>query len=198
MELKFTGERVVPECMGVDIKTYNEHLARYIFALPYCVNKKVLDAACGTGYGSYILSSVATDVQGVDVDRKTIEYANLNFKSFFSYINFNICDFERDFFSSFSDSKKYDVIISFETIEHLENPEFFLSNIQKSLSPGGKFIFSIPRMSFVKFHKNVYNLKDAQELIYKFFPNCKWYSQNNFKISYLNEFSQFFLGVATK
>jgi 2-polyprenyl-3-methyl-5-hydroxy-6-metoxy-1,4-benzoquinol methylase len=56
-----------------------EHLYRYYFALHFVKDKKVLDLACGEGYGSYILSKSAEYVTGLDIDEKTIKHASCKY-----------------------------------------------------------------------------------------------------------------------
>ena len=71
-ELEFTGERFTPECVR---EIWYEHVHRYAFAQGLAKDKRVLDAACGEGYGSHLLSQVAKSVLGVDIDDKTIAHA---------------------------------------------------------------------------------------------------------------------------
>ena len=69
--MEFTGERFVP---GIeDEKLSIEHMQRYMSILPLVKNKKVLDIACGEGYGSSILGKEAADVTGMDIDEETFE-----------------------------------------------------------------------------------------------------------------------------
>src|SRR5689334_11741302 len=74
---EFTGERVVPGQVDVDL--WNEHFARYAFAVRFAKDKRVLDAGCGTGYGSAELARVAAEVTGIDVADDAIAYANEHF-----------------------------------------------------------------------------------------------------------------------
>ena len=72
--MKYTGERVIPELMKDKVKIYQHHLSRYIFALPYARDRKVLDASCGSGYGTDLLYDVANDILGIDVSKEAIDY----------------------------------------------------------------------------------------------------------------------------
>lgn len=136
--MKNTGERVIP---GVSSKRLQEeHLDRYEFVKKYCNGKVVLDVACGTGYGSYELSKLAKKVYGVDSSKEAIDFANANYKSEnLTFIQSNCIrmDFEE---------KKFDVVISFETIEHLveEDRCKFYKLIKKYLKDDGVIIFSTP------------------------------------------------------
>ena len=177
--LEWTGERVVPNKMSENDMTLKQHLARYRFALDYCKGKVVLDAACGTGYGSALLKEVARNVEGADIDSKTIEYA----KEHYPGIIFHTCDLEVDFVEIRPDWY-YNVVVSFETIEHLKNPHHFLRHVAKHLE---SFIFSIPLNNPSKFHKQVYSLEQAQNLIYKYFTTVEWIEQTETEISPFNK-----------
>ena len=72
--VEFTGERVIPGQVNDDL--WSEHVARYAFARRYAQGKRVLDAGCGTGYGSAELAQSAAEVTGVDIAADAIEYAN--------------------------------------------------------------------------------------------------------------------------
>src|SRR5215216_5058132 len=109
--LKWTGERMVPSLLN---EIAVEHLARYAFCMSLVKGKKILDMACGEGYGSYLLSKIAAEVKGVDIDESTVFHAAANYHtSNLSFIQGDAADLP------FGD-KYFDVIISFETIEHLE------------------------------------------------------------------------------
>jgi SAM-dependent methyltransferase len=104
------------------------HLARYQLAAPYCQGKHILDIACGEGYGAYALKQAgAASVDGVDNSPEAISSAQTLFTD--PGIHFFQHDAERvdELFSG----KTFDVIVSLETIEHLQNPTRFLRSISK-------------------------------------------------------------------
>ena len=70
--LKFTGERFTPECVR---EIGYEHWHRYAFAMPLAKDRRLLDAACGEGYGSNLLASVARGVVGVDISAQAVGHA---------------------------------------------------------------------------------------------------------------------------
>ena len=70
--LPFTGERFTPEARGA---IWYEHWHRYCVALSAVAGKRVLDAACGEGYGSWLLAGAAAEVVGVDIDHSAIAHA---------------------------------------------------------------------------------------------------------------------------
>lgn len=171
--LEYTGERIVHNKMHCDVINFRLHLNRYVFSLKYCVNKNVLDAACGTGYGMSLISNLAKSLEGIDIDKKTINWAkNKNF--FNCSTKFQIKDLEKEKILG-----NFDSVVSFETIEHLSRPGFFLKNIKNVLSNYGVLIFSVPvNEPYNKFHKRNYNWDSIEELIKKYFsPYIEWYSQ---------------------
>ena len=133
--MHFTGERYTP---GVQGEIEHEHLHRYLFALQICTGKDVLDVASGEGYGSALLAQVARTVVGVDLDAQSVQFANqtysrqnLSYKSG-SATQIPIAD------------ASMDVVVSFETIEHLAEHEAFLREIKRVLKPGGLLVMSSP------------------------------------------------------
>ena len=109
--MDFTGERFIPN-RGLDNELEIEHFQRYKAVCNLVKGKIVLDAACGEGYGSHILSQVAKQTFGVDISQETIDHATNQYKSdTLSFINASICKLP------FED-KSIDIVVSFETIEH--------------------------------------------------------------------------------
>src|SRR5687767_14783250 len=88
------------------------HLDRYQFAKPHCAKKVVLDAACGTGYGSEILADSATRLVGIDCDKGAIEYASRHYRR--ENAEFHVAYVEATEFGPGA----FDVVVSFETVEH--------------------------------------------------------------------------------
>ena len=115
------------------------HVERYKFAQKYCMNKGVLDAACGCGYGSNILSKEAKNVLGIDNSREAIHYA----QKFWAAKNIT---FKRaDLNSDLTTLGNFDVVISLETVEHLDAPIIqACQKFQEILRPGGLLILSHP------------------------------------------------------
>lgn len=117
------------------------HIARYSFAKELCAGKRVLDAACGEGYGSRLLANWgASEVVGVDISAEAIASAQQHFSS--ESVRFIQNDAEtlpRHF-----EPNSFDLIVSFETIEHVQDPELFLRNIRDLLKPGGVVAISCP------------------------------------------------------
>jgi 2-polyprenyl-3-methyl-5-hydroxy-6-metoxy-1,4-benzoquinol methylase len=135
------GERVIPKIMGDDSasqRIVEISFRHYETAARYVKGKRVLDIACGSGYGSQMLRLAgASSVLGVDVCADTVQYAREHYQ--ISGIEFICADAEQ-----FQSSERFDVIVSYETIEHLHYPLRFLENIHKLLVPGGDFLLSMP------------------------------------------------------
>jgi SAM-dependent methyltransferase len=118
------------------------HLARYQLASGMCAKKRVLDVACGAGYGAEFMTRRwgAESVDGVDVSPEAIEQAK---KLFGSTRNRFHCSDVAQLGALFGDAK-FDLITSLETIEHLTDPVGFLQTLKKLLAPGGTIILSCP------------------------------------------------------
>lgn len=136
MELEFTGEYYVPG--KVDTRIEDDHIERYKFTVQFGKGQTILDIACGVGYGSFLLSKGgAVRVDGVDISEKVIEYARSNYHAenlFFQ--TGDICEYKSNI--------KYDLIVCYETIEHVKNYDKALFNIHRLLREGGLLIISSP------------------------------------------------------
>lgn len=186
MQLNWTGERLVPAVMSKNRAVVIEHMARYKWAMRFCRDKSVVDVACGSGYGCAILAEITSKrVLGIDISKEAIDYCSEKYKT----AKFIQHDLEKGY------DIKSDIVISFETIEHLNNPEKFLASVKKNCLD--TFIFSIPIDLPGEFHKKVYSIEDTKKLIGKHFDNVKYLSQKNDIIS--NKIlagAKFIIGVA--
>jgi ubiquinone/menaquinone biosynthesis C-methylase UbiE len=131
-------KKAVERCdvVGLSPRDHADHISRYRFAAQFAVGKKVLDIACGIGYGSQImLDAGASSVTGVDISRQAIEAAHKKYP--------NVC-FRAGDITAFSDDHLYDVIVTFETIEHVDDYIGALENLRRLLSSDGMLIISTP------------------------------------------------------
>ena len=137
--MKFTGERFIPgQTIG---RIILEHMQRYHSVANLVKGKVVLDAACGEGYGSAILAESAATVTGIDISAEAVHHASDKYKDItnLSYVEASIAELP------FADHS-FDVIISFETIEHVTEDlqNAFLAEIQRVLRPDGILVMSSP------------------------------------------------------
>jgi SAM-dependent methyltransferase len=154
---------------------YLFHKATYQFADSYIKDKVVLDYGCGTGYGSHIMSPSAKKVIGVDISADAVDYADSHYQNEnLSFLMINdsherTLPFENDFF---------DVVTSFQVIEHIKDPVCYLKEIQRVLKPGGVFLCATPDRStrllpFQKpwnmWHCHEYDKNQFSQLLAKYF-----------------------------
>ena len=133
-----TGERMIPGQSAPDIE--KEHWARYEYAAALVANKRVADIACGTGYGArLLLNAGASSVLGVDLDPGAVTYAREHYTQ--PGISFLVGSAED---LSMLESEQFDLVVSFETIEHLQNVDRYLQEIRRILKPNGTFLVSTP------------------------------------------------------
>ncbi len=134
-ELQPTGERLLPEHYRGRL-VHAEHVARYRLATQLAGAKRVLDAACGEGYGSGMLRAAgAESVTAVDLDSATVAHARKRH---------GIDALVADIRSLPFDDDAFDLVVSFETIEHVEDPGRALDELSRVLAPGGLLMISTP------------------------------------------------------
>jgi SAM-dependent methyltransferase len=130
-------ERIVPDETEPGIVAL--HLKRYEFARPHCVGKHVLDAGCGTGYGSAFLGESARNVLGIDVSGEAIDYARARYGG--GNVEFVVGDLQQ----LERGDAEFDAVVAFEVIEHLPHPDRFVAEARRVLKPDGVLVVSTPR-----------------------------------------------------
>lgn len=153
------------------------HIARYIMARRYLpADGVVLDAACGLGYGAAVLGHDRPGVRVIGLDNSdyAVAYGRACFQSTHANLRFetgDVCDLSR-----FAD-ESVDLVVSFETVEHLREPGCFLAEIKRVLKPGGRFVCSVPNMWVDEdgkdpnpWHFHVFDFARLAELCTGFFP----------------------------
>ncbi len=173
-----TGERMVPEVHRHGL-IYAEHLIRYQAAQDLVKDKVVLDIASGSGYGTQLLAKHAAKVYGVDIDEDTVEYAKKHYGA--ENIIYKVGDGERIPL----EDNSVDVVVTFETIEHIKNYEQFIAEINRVLVPDGLAIVSTPNdLEFAEgnhYHLHEFTYKELVALLQKSFKNIDSYYQATWK-----------------
>ncbi len=183
-ELKFTGERFTPECVR---EIAYEHWHRYAWAAQLVAGKRVLDAACGEGYGSHLLSAHAARVTGVDIDPQSVAHARRRYGS--TRLEFIEADCTR---LPLPDASQ-DVVVSFETLEHLAEQDALLAEFRRVLVPDGLLLLSSPdRRSYSDatgyrnpFHVRELYRDELEALVGRHFPAFRLFGQKLMFVSAL-------------
>ncbi|TXH01453.1 MAG: methyltransferase domain-containing protein [Candidatus Moraniibacteriota bacterium] len=159
-----------------------EHRARYLFVSQFVKGKRVLDLACGEGYGADILKQAGADqVLAGDQEKPAIDKASAKYPGV-TYAVMNAETFQLP-------PESIDVAVSFETIEHLMQPELLLAQLQQCVVPGGDVFISTPNRRVSNpgktlqdkpanpFHIREYTPEEFQELLAKYFTIVAMYEQ---------------------
>lgn len=167
----FTGERMIPE-VNFGATFYYEHINRYQFASQFVRGRKVLDLACGSGYGSHMLFSAgASKVIGIDISKDAVFYAQKKYSK--KNIEFRVSDALK---TGLSDAS-IDVVVCFEFIEHIAAQDNLLREIKRVLRPEGILIMSTPnKVTYTddnKFHKKELRFKEFSGILAKYFKNVE-------------------------
>lgn len=178
--MEFTGERFVLGKADGEIET--EHLHRYNAVLELASGKNVLDIACGEGFGTAILARKAASVWGVDISDEAIAYARQKYEKYnlkYKQGSVESLDFDDDLF---------DMIVSFETIEHVEElvQDKFLKEASRVLKKNGILVISTPDKYLytdLPNHRNPYHIKEFyyseyKDFLEKNFKYVDFYNQN--------------------
>ncbi|MCF6318850.1 MAG: class I SAM-dependent methyltransferase [Proteobacteria bacterium] len=171
LELEFTGERFTPECVR---EIWYEHYHRYAFAKNLVKEKNILDAACGEGYGSNLLSEYAVEVTGLDIDNSSIEHAKKKYK------RNNLTFVEGSCSQLPFEDDSFDVVVSFETLEHLSEQKQMLKEFKRVLNKDGILIISTPdkkHYSDATGFVNEYHVKELYKQEFKSLLDEHWKQQ---------------------
>lgn len=161
--MRVTGERFIPTIMDDEMITY-EHWHRYYVANEFIKDKVVLDIACGTGYGTFFMSKSAKNCIGIDICPETIKYANKNYSK-------NNIEFKQGSIVEIPiEDKSIDVIVSFETIEHIDEQmqKNALKEYKRVLKDDGILFISSPNIDCWDYNpSNPFHLKEfsAKEFV---------------------------------
>lgn len=142
LELEPTGERVIEDAYHRSLGAYVifiMHAASYDFAATYCRGGRVLDLGCGSGYGTFRIAGVAEAVTGVDVAEDAVAFARARYSrpnlSFLPIVPGGRLPFPDD---------SFDVVLSFQVIEHVHDVRGYLEEARRVLRPEGVMIIITP------------------------------------------------------
>jgi SAM-dependent methyltransferase len=174
--LTFTGERFLPEVRGA---IWYEHWHRYAAIAALAAGRRVLDAACGEGYGSYLLAQSAASVVGIDVSPEAVAHAGQRYK------RPNLAFATGSVAALPLPDASVDLVVSFETIEHLHEQSAMLADFRRVLAPGGVLVISSPNRPVYNegggvenhFHVRELDRDELAALLAPRFPQQAWYAQ---------------------
>jgi SAM-dependent methyltransferase len=136
--LELTGERTLPD-VPAENYWFQRHLAVYEWIGARVVGQRVIDMACGEGYGSEVLSRTAAAVVGVDANPEAHEHAALRYRR-------QNLRFERGVVESHGEPASFDAVVFLQTIEHVHDPRAVLDHFDGLLAPGGVAYVSTPNL----------------------------------------------------
>jgi SAM-dependent methyltransferase len=168
-------ERIVPDETSPGPLAIHEK--RYRFAMPYCAGKRVLDGACGVGYGSALLAQEAAEVLGIDLSEDAIAYARSRYAM--PNVEFRVEDLQ----APNLEDRSFDVVCSFETLEHLPDRDGFLRHVARVLRDDGVLVLSTPRADATTespanpHHFVEYSRGDFEVLLGRYFDRIELFGQ---------------------
>jgi 2-polyprenyl-3-methyl-5-hydroxy-6-metoxy-1,4-benzoquinol methylase len=134
--LALTGERTLPD-VPEENYWYRRHLVVYEWIRARVGGLKVVDMACGEGYGAAVLARTAQEVIGVDANPEAHEHARLR------YTGAGL-RFERDMVETFA--QPCDAIVFLQTIEHVTDPDAVLEHFKALVGDAGLVVLSTPNV----------------------------------------------------
>ncbi|MDQ6803890.1 MAG: class I SAM-dependent methyltransferase [Actinomycetota bacterium] len=173
--LELTGERTLPD-VPAENYWFRRHLAVYEWIGARVAGLRVIDMACGEGYGSEVLSRSVSSVIGVDANPEAYEHARRR------YVRQNL-RFERGLVETYGEDPCCDAVVFLQTIEHLHDPPAALAHFAAMLAPGGVAYISTPNLltlapagapkSDNPWHLREYRAAEFEELCRRAFPSVE-------------------------
>ncbi|HTX30545.1 MAG TPA: methyltransferase domain-containing protein [Solirubrobacteraceae bacterium] len=136
--LELTGERTLPD-VPAENYWFQRHLAVYEWIGARVIGQRVIDMACGEGYGSEVLSRSASSVLGLDANPEAYEHARRRYRR-------QNLSFDRGMVESYGEPAAYDAVVFLQTIEHVQDPAGVLRHFRSILAPGGVAYVSTPNV----------------------------------------------------
>lgn len=158
-----------------------EHYHRYLYASRFVKNKRVLDIACGEGYGSAFLSLNATEVVGVDRDESKVTRARTKYAEFSKaqYVS-GLCE------EYAAPAASFDVAVSLGTLQHLdiEARHRFLQNVKQAIKQSGVVVLSSPiRYSNTEKEQSLFSALELSDFLKQYFKNIIFVGQKALTVS---------------
>ena len=173
--LELTGERTLPD-VPAENYWFQRHLAVYEWISARVIGRRVIDMACGEGYGSEVISRTAASVVGVDANPDAHEHAALR------YPRQNL-RFERGMVETYGEPESCDAVVFLQTIEHVQEPAAVLERFRALLAPGGVAYVSTPNVltlapagaekSGNPWHIREYRAREFEALCRSVFPSVE-------------------------
>ena len=149
------SERFMP---GTEGEIWYEHWHRYHFVLPLAAGKSVLDVASGEGYGSALMASVARSVVGIDASEEAVKRARRRYGEVATLeYRHGTCE------AIPLPDASIELVVSFETLEHIAKPENLAAEAARVVAPDGLFIVSTPNKEIYSDrvgYRNPFHLKE--------------------------------------
>lgn len=180
MNLAYTGERMIPE--KSDPVTFWEHIFRYKFAKKFAKGKEILDIACGEGYGTAALTVAGPkSIIGIDISVEACQHAMCRYGIKVIAGRAEEIPFK---------ANSLDLIVSFETLEHIAHPADFIKESARVLRENGKIILSTPNKLVFNspevygdkkkdnpFHIHEFDQLEFLDFVSRYFKNFRLYMQ---------------------
>ena len=176
--LEVTGERLLPDRQRGEL-VHAQHLARYLFAARFASGRTVLDAACGEGYGTALLGAAGAEgATGIDIDEPTVAHARDTYPHRFERADVAHLPFADDSFS---------LVVSFETLEHVEDAPAAVAEFRRVLADDGVLIASTPNsaryMADNEFHVREFTQEEFEQLLGLHFEELRMFYQQDWLTS---------------
>ncbi|MGO9751642.1 MAG: methyltransferase domain-containing protein [Solirubrobacteraceae bacterium] len=173
--LSLTGERTLPD-VPLENYWFRRHLAVYEWIATRVAGGRVLDMACGEGYGAAVMARSAASVVGLDANLEAHEHARLRYQSA------NLT-FERGMVENWGEPGSFDAVVFLQTIEHVFDPPAVLAHHRSLLAPGGSIYVSTPNLLTIAprgaeksanpWHIREYRADEFQRLCAAAFPSVQ-------------------------
>lgn len=182
---------------------WGEHVHRYELVSTYVpANARILDIACGSGFGAHLLAKKGFDVTGADLSQETVEICQRNFK--YPSLRFTQADATALPF----ENSQFDAVVSFETIEHTTHYKKVLEEFKRVLKPEGIILISTPNIKVNSpdgvvrnpYHTQEWNYEELKMILSDAYPKIELYGQeyqryknkNGFKARFARSIESFF------